>query len=62
MRTCPNCGSQITCGCQDRTASNGAKVCSTCVALYEQQLVNAAIEHQSKPQYYSSNPNENIPS
>ena len=62
MRTCPNCGSQITCGCQDRTASNGVKVCSTCVSLYEQQLVNAAIEQQSKPQYYSSNPNENIPS
>lgn len=63
MRTCPNCGSQITCGCQDRTASNGAKVCSTCVALYEQQLVNAAMERQqANLQNYSSNPNENIPS
>lgn len=40
MRNCPNCGAQITCGCQDRVASNGAKVCSNCVALYEQQLAN----------------------
>lgn len=42
MRNCPNCGSQITCGCQDRIASNGAKVCSNCVAFYEQQIVAAA--------------------
>lgn len=62
MRTCPNCGSQITCGCQDRVASNGAKVCSTCVALYEQQLTTAAMEQQSNSQNYLSNPNENIPS
>ena len=62
MRTCTNCGSQITCGCQDRTASNGAKVCSSCVALYEQQLTAAALEQQSKTQYYSSNTNENLPS
>jgi len=58
MRKCPNCGSEITCGCQDRIASNGAKVCQNCVALYEQQLIN----EPPKTQYYSSNPNENIPS
>jgi hypothetical protein len=40
MRNCPNCGAQITCGCQDRVASDGKKVCSNCVALYEQQLLN----------------------
>ena len=53
MRSCPNCGAQITCGCQDRTASDGARVCSNCVALYEQEL--AAIK-QSLQQ------NENTPS
>lgn len=41
MRQCPNCGSQITCGCQDRIASNGVKVCSNCIALYEQEIKNA---------------------
>lgn len=38
MRSCPNCGAQITCGCQDRNASDGTRVCSNCVAFYEQQL------------------------
>ena len=52
MRSCPNCGAQITCGCQDRTASDGTRVCSNCAAFYEQQL--AAIK-QSLQQ------NENTP-
>lgn len=38
--TCPNCGAQITCGCQRQTASNGAQVCNNCVAIYEKQLQN----------------------
>ena len=50
MRNCPNCGAQITCGCQDRVASDGKKVCSNCVALYEQQLLNQ-----------NQNQNENVP-
>jgi hypothetical protein len=39
MRTCTNCGSQITCGCQDRVATNGVKVCASCIVTYEQQLI-----------------------
>jgi hypothetical protein len=39
MRTCINCGSQITCGCQDRVATDGKKVCSSCVVTYEQHLI-----------------------
>lgn len=35
---CTNCGSQITCGCQKRTASNGVEVCSSCVLSYEERL------------------------
>lgn len=35
---CTNCGSQITCGCQKRTASNGVEVCSSCVISYEDRL------------------------
>lgn len=35
---CTNCGSQITCGCQKRTASNGVEVCSSCVLSYEDRL------------------------
>jgi len=33
--TCLNCGATITCGCQIRTASDGKKVCSSCVVNYE---------------------------
>lgn len=41
MKTCTNCGASITCGCQERVASDGKKICSNCIALYEQQLVQA---------------------
>lgn len=30
-KTCPNCGSRITCGCQRRVAKDGTKCCSKCV-------------------------------
>lgn len=61
MRICKNCGATITCGCQDRTASNGVVVCSNCVALYEQQLKQSSPPPPTTIQYYSSNPDENIP-
>lgn len=59
MRTCKNCGATITCGCQDRTASNGIVVCSNCIAIYEQNLKQSAV--QSSPQS-SPSPNENTTS
>ena len=39
--SCSNCGATITCGCQVRTASDGARVCTNCVAVYEQQIASA---------------------
>jgi uncharacterized protein YbaR (Trm112 family) len=38
MSACPNCKSQLSCGCQRRTASNGTTVCSGCLAAYESKL------------------------
>lgn len=38
MRTCTNCGTTITCGCQDRVASNGVRVCANCIGTYEAQI------------------------
>jgi hypothetical protein len=38
MSQCQNCKSTLSCGCQTRTASNGASVCANCVAMYEAQL------------------------
>ena len=39
MNQCLNCNSAITCGCQKRTASDGKEVCSNCLTVYEQKLV-----------------------
>lgn len=41
MKACPNCGTTITCGCQERVASNGKQVCGNCITAYENAL-NAA--------------------
>ena len=38
--TCPNCGTMITCGCQIRTASDGNKVCNSCITSYEIKITN----------------------
>lgn len=38
MTSCPNCGTQLGCSCQLRTASDGKKVCSTCITAYENKL------------------------
>lgn len=43
MKTCPNCGSQITCSCQKRVASDGAQTCGNCIINYEQQLAEKRI-------------------
>lgn len=39
MQTCQNCGSQLSCGCQKRIATDGTNVCSSCIAQYEQKLI-----------------------
>ena len=44
MRTCNNCGATITCGCQDRIASDGKQVCTQCSVTYEQQLLLANVQ------------------
>lgn len=36
--TCINCGATLSCGCQQRTASNGAAVCTNCVTSYESKI------------------------
>lgn len=45
MKHCTNCGAEITCGCQERTASNGVQVCSNCIALYEQSLIQVTVSN-----------------
>lgn len=38
MAQCSNCQSQLSCGCQRRTASNGVQVCANCLSKYEEHL------------------------
>jgi len=38
MAQCNNCHAQLGCGCQIRTASNGASVCANCIDAYERNL------------------------
>lgn len=35
---CMNCKAKLSCGCQKRTASNGASVCTNCITAYETAL------------------------
>jgi len=50
MAQCTNCGRTITCGCQERTASDGKKTCSSCNTQYEQtlQIINANKANEQK--------------
>lgn len=36
--TCDNCKTHLSCGCKVRTASDGKKVCTACIANYETLL------------------------
>lgn len=35
---CSNCNAKLSCGCQQRVASDGRKVCSSCITNYENKL------------------------
>ena len=35
---CQNCNTALSCGCQQRTASDGKQVCSNCIQIYEHNL------------------------
>ena len=39
---CPNCKTKLSCGCQQRRATNGNTVCTSCYAAYEAGLKNSA--------------------
>jgi hypothetical protein len=45
MAQCNNCKSSLSCGCQNRKASDGTQVCANCITQYEQKI--AALKKQS---------------
>lgn len=40
MSTCPNCGSNLTCGCQKRVANDGKSVCTMCINSYNNHIAS----------------------
>jgi len=48
MANCPNCKTRLTCGCQKRTASNKAQVCSNCISKYEMGLKKTQVNKTTK--------------
>lgn len=39
---CSNCKARLSCGCQKKIASDGKEVCTSCQAIYEKKLRDAA--------------------
>ena len=44
---CPNCDSQLSCGCQKRKASDGKEVCTNCLPFYEATVLNKVVPEKS---------------
>lgn len=54
---CSNCNSRLSCTCEQRTASDGKKVCSNCLSSYEHALqqLKTASSTNNLQQTYPSN-------
>ena len=35
---CTNCNRKLSCGCQQKVASNGTSVCTSCITAYEMSI------------------------
>lgn len=38
--TCPNCKAKLGCSCKLRTATDGTRVCTSCITKYENDKSN----------------------
>lgn len=57
MANCLNCKAKLSCGCQQRKASDGKSVCANCLANYENQLKQQIIRpNQAKPPIIAAKP------
>jgi hypothetical protein len=56
MANCLNCKAKLSCGCQQRKASNGASVCANCLANYENNLRQTGKAPQIKPTIIAAKP------
>lgn len=56
MAICLNCKAKLTCGCQQKKASDGKSVCNNCIANYENQLKQKPGARQIKPTVITAKP------
>ena len=49
MAMCSNCKSNLSCGCQKRTASDGKSVCTKCQTSYEAKLKQTKTVETTSP-------------
>jgi len=45
---CKNCGSTLSCGCQQRRAIDGAQTCANCVNAYNNKLKQQKLKTYTK--------------
>lgn len=45
---CPNCQKTLGCSCQLKTASDGTRCCSSCLATYEEKLRKEKLKQQTQ--------------
>lgn len=43
MATCLNCKKKLSCGCQQRKATDGKSVCTNCLGTYQAGLKNTRV-------------------
>jgi hypothetical protein len=55
MATCLNCSKKLSCGCQQRKASDGKSCCTNCLSNYESKLKIGKVQQQ--PAVQPKNPN-----
>ena len=48
---CPNCNKKLTCGCQSRIASDGKKVCTSCLSSYEANIKATKSQQTNDPKF-----------
>jgi len=50
MKKCNNCQRPLSCGCQERVASNGQRCCNTCLQEYEAKIQQEKMIQQQNKQ------------
>ena len=53
---CSNCNASLSCSCQRRQASDGKGCCSSCISLYEKNLItNGPSKPSTQPNVWGVN-------